>query len=336
MFNNTKRFFVKNFQAGEILEDFLISAVASVLVIRFFLIIFNYPQIGGNGLHIAHMLWGGLLMMAAMVLMICYLTQKIRHLAAVIGGIGFGFFIDELGKFITSDNNYFFQPAMALIYIIFILLFLFFRYLGNNKKAQPNDYLVNALELTKESIINDLDDDEKTMALEYLKFIPYSRFSEVFNQIFIQAKTITPPKPIFIKKLYQNIKINYKILVTKKWFLFFLLGILLLLSTNIVSIIILLFNKKTYLGEIGLSLSSKLEILFSIISSLLALGGIFVFIKNRPAGYKILKYSVLVSIFLTQVFAFYTDQLLAIGGLSINIIMLITLNYLIFLEESSS
>jgi len=33
-------------------------------------------------------------------------------------------FIDELGKFITSDNNYFFQPTISLIYIVFIIIFL--------------------------------------------------------------------------------------------------------------------------------------------------------------------------------------------------------------------
>ena len=44
---------------SELLDTFLVSAVASVLVIRVFLEATGYPQLGGGGLHVAHVLWGG-------------------------------------------------------------------------------------------------------------------------------------------------------------------------------------------------------------------------------------------------------------------------------------
>ena len=53
--------FVRSFYGEDLLENFLVSAVASVLLIRLFLSLTDYPQIGGPGLHLAHMLWGGLL-----------------------------------------------------------------------------------------------------------------------------------------------------------------------------------------------------------------------------------------------------------------------------------
>jgi hypothetical protein len=79
--------------------------------------------------------------------------KPIKIITAVVAGSGFGFFIDELGKFITQDNNYFFKPAASLIIIIFILIWIIARYLIARadkvdfiSKAQwPNNRLVSAI-----------------------------------------------------------------------------------------------------------------------------------------------------------------------------------------------
>ena len=111
----------RDIDGGRWLESFLVSAVVSILGIRFYLEATGYPQIGGHGLHIAHMLWGGLFMVVAIVVLLAFVGKRIQQFGAVVGGIGFGMFIDELGKFITSDNNYFYEPTFALIYVIFIV-----------------------------------------------------------------------------------------------------------------------------------------------------------------------------------------------------------------------
>ena len=46
--------------------------------------------------------------MIALVINLGYINKSANYLVAVIGGLGFGAFIDELGKFITGDNDYFF------------------------------------------------------------------------------------------------------------------------------------------------------------------------------------------------------------------------------------
>src|SRR5918994_6609646 len=86
---------VRNADAGGYLEGFLVSVVAGILAIRLYLDLTGYPRVGGGGLHIAHMLWGGLLMLVAIVMLLAFLGAQSRRLAAVVGGIGFGTFIDE-------------------------------------------------------------------------------------------------------------------------------------------------------------------------------------------------------------------------------------------------
>ncbi len=116
----TEYMMYRSIRARDLLEIFFVSAVFSLLLVRFFLFVTGYPQLGGDGLHIAHMLWGGLLMLISITLLLAFLGRRVQQLAAVLGGLGFGVFIDEIGKFITSDNNYFFRPTIGILYAIFV------------------------------------------------------------------------------------------------------------------------------------------------------------------------------------------------------------------------
>src|SRR5438128_1825697 len=145
--------FIRNRRLNSLLEVFLVASVSSVLVIRSLLALSGYPQLGGRELHIAHLLWGGLLMLIALVMLLAFLGSRIQFLAALLGGIGFGTFLDELGKFITRDTNYFFQPTIALIYCIFVLLLLSIRGLERRPYSSPQERLANGLELLQEALL---------------------------------------------------------------------------------------------------------------------------------------------------------------------------------------
>ena len=101
---------LRNVDAGDLIEMMLVVAVTTIVIIRIILELSGYAKLGGGGLHIAHVLYGGLMMIAALILDFALLNMSAQWAAAFVGEIGFGFFIDEVGKFISNDVNYFFEP----------------------------------------------------------------------------------------------------------------------------------------------------------------------------------------------------------------------------------
>jgi hypothetical protein len=133
-------------QASPHLMAMLVSAVATVLLVRGFLAAAGYPQIGGGGLHVAHVLWGGLLMVMGLVLLLSFAGPVIRPVAAVVSGVGIGLFIDEVGKFVTSDNDYFYRPAAALMYVFLACLVLLVQLLHGRRAHHRAEHLAAAVD----------------------------------------------------------------------------------------------------------------------------------------------------------------------------------------------
>src|SRR3954465_12224187 len=98
---------VRNVRSGGHLTTFVVSGVATVLLTRLVLSLSGYPAMGGKGLPIAPVLPGGLLRLIAISLLLGYVGPVVRPAAATIGGIGFGLFIDEGGKFRPPEKNNF-------------------------------------------------------------------------------------------------------------------------------------------------------------------------------------------------------------------------------------
>ena len=138
----------------------LISLVAfgvTVIAVRVFLQMTGFPQIGNSVLHIAHALWGGLLLFIAVLLPLLFINRWVIQVSALLSGVGAGLFIDEVGKFITQANDYFFPPALPLIYGFFLLTVLVYLYFRRPRRQDPRSALYHALEGLQDVLDGDLD-----------------------------------------------------------------------------------------------------------------------------------------------------------------------------------
>jgi hypothetical protein len=201
-----------------LVDTFLITAALTVLALRVYLAAAHYPQLGGNGLHIAHVLWGGLLMAAAIGMLLSLLTPGAQLTAAVVGGAGFGLFIDELGKFLTSDNNYFFKPTASLVYAIFILLFLIARELRRFRKLTPEENLVNAIEASKELALGPISLDTLTHALAWTSAADQSQpLTQLLRRQF-EAAQMAPEDRSWLNRWTTAVRSRYAAIGHDRWF----------------------------------------------------------------------------------------------------------------------
>jgi hypothetical protein len=116
----------------------------TVAVTRIYLEWAGYPQIGNDVLHIAHALWGGLLLFVAVLVTLVLANRWALTLSAVLSGVGVGLFIDEVGKFITQKNDYFFPPAAPIIYAAFLLMVLLFLLVRRSRRPNPRASMYRA------------------------------------------------------------------------------------------------------------------------------------------------------------------------------------------------
>jgi hypothetical protein len=152
---------VKRVNAERYLLSMLLSFAASVVLTRIYLQLTGYPQIGRGELHIAHMLWGGLLLFASALLMLTLANRWAMQLCAILTGLGVGLFIDEVGKFITKSNDYFYPAAAPIIYGFFLLTVLLYLQVRRRESRDARSELYHALDYLTEVIDEDLDERER-------------------------------------------------------------------------------------------------------------------------------------------------------------------------------
>jgi hypothetical protein len=145
-------------------NDLLLSLVSfggSVILTRLILRLTGYPQLGNSELHIAHVLWGGLILFASSMLLLIFANPWTFTICSFLSGIGVGLFIDEVGKFITMNNDYFYPPAAPIIYAFFLLTVLIYLRVRKTSAWDSRAEFYYVLDGLKEVLDRDLEPGER-------------------------------------------------------------------------------------------------------------------------------------------------------------------------------
>ncbi|HEX9019320.1 MAG TPA: hypothetical protein VF806_09040 [Anaerolineaceae bacterium] len=191
----------------------LVSFALSVIITRTYLQLTGYPQIGNATLHIAHVLWGGLILFIAALLPLILANRWALTVSAILSGVGIGLFIDEVGKFITQNNNYFFPPAAPIIYAFFLLTVLLYLNVRKPASQNPRALMYRVLEDLTEVIDRDLNPDERARIEARLEEIHGATDDPNLHDLadslerFIDNKqlVVVHPKPGFFERLWQSV-----------------------------------------------------------------------------------------------------------------------------------
>ena len=92
-------------------------------------------------------------------------------LIRIISGFGVGLFIDEVGKFITQTNDYFFPSAAPIVYVLFLLTVFVFAQVRIERRASTRSIFYDVMERLTEILDRDLSEDEATEIQKKLKII---------------------------------------------------------------------------------------------------------------------------------------------------------------------
>jgi hypothetical protein len=319
---------IRSTDASRNLDIFLACAIAGVLGNRFFLVLTGYPQLGNGTLHISHAIWGGLMMMTAIVAAVSFIAPAARTFVAFVGGAGFGWFVDELGKFITRDVNYFFRPTLALIYVVFVVMYLLFRAL-ERRRLRPEEGILNALEAVKSAAVGRLDEADRQKALALLgRTCPEHVLRPRVEEILRDVKTIPPRRPPGVERFARRLLSAYERWSERRSFVVQVIAFFLLLGGFDVGLVLWVI-----VGGSGIRNFTDWATVVSAIATLTCVViGAVLLPDDRLRAFRWFEVGVLIAIFVTQVFLFAERQLEGVLDLALALAVWVVLRSLIRFE----
>ncbi|WP_199732146.1 hypothetical protein [Cellulomonas triticagri] len=297
---------------------FLVITVLTVLVTRAALALTGFPQLGGGGLHVAHVLWGGLLMALAVVATLSWAGPVVRPLAALVAGIGFGLFIDEIGKFVTSDNDYFFEPTASLIYVVVVLLVLVGEVIHGRGRPDPHETLSAAADLAVAGLAGGFSTRARRQARALADAAGDVRGAAEVKALLAVVEDDARELPDPISAVSRWVVTTSRRVVRVRWLPRLTVAVLAVVTLYTVGRGVVLIAGGADLpwwAEVGMIASGVVSLACSVVG--LRLVG-----TDRVRGYEWFRRAVLVNLLLTQIFLFRVDQWSAVSGLAVDLVLL--------------
>ena len=333
---------VKRKEASELVLNVMVSGLLTVLLLRLYFKITNYPQISFGVWHIAHLTWGGLFLLVGLFLALVFYSKRSLKWASVIGGVGWGLFIDEVGKFVTRDNDYWFKPAIIFIYISFVILFLIYRKLEKSQKTDVKTQWYELMEGMEEVVDNELELNEKRELLRIIDKIKIQEkdgkklellhsLEKVVNSTKVKEdrksfdliKTSAKILKVSYTKLFRKKLVFYGLITYSLWFIGdkFIDTFTILTNPHRMAMVEYYYSKYDFFSKTDVYMISMKIIVDLVVAGFYLTGLVWWINKKTLRGIKFYQIGLLISIFLSSVFKFYFEQFSGVIGFIVSLLI---------------
>lgn len=331
---------IERAEAGRYVLLLVITFAVAVIATRGFLELTGYPQLGSSTLHIAHLLWGGLALVVALLGVLIFANRWIMLAGAALGGVGVGLFIDEVGKFITVDNDYFFPWAAPIIYAVLLVLVLVVLLASRSRERSPRADLYHALEAMTELIDHDFEASERARIEEALMRVldhsddpAYRQLAEallgVVRSPAVRHKDDRPGFDERIRLAWLRFEGRWLPRPIHRWLLIILLGLFALAALFDLFAMLVLLNDPQVLvtaaAEAGLAVSSLQGaslntlallriVLVIVLGTLVGISALLMLLRREQTGTALALLALLVQLTVVTLLTFYVSQFAAVAG----------------------
>ncbi len=330
----------------------LLSFAASVTFTRLFLWLTGYPQLGNDTLHIAHVLYGGVLLYISSLIPLIYANRWAYTWSSVTSGVGVGLFIDEVGKLITQNNDYFFPAAAPIIYAFFLTSVLVYSRVTKETPMDTRTEFYAVLESLEEVIDHDMDPEEHDELRERLKRIKEKAQNtdiglladQILEFVDSEAIQITPDEPSHWDRAIDRFtEFEKRWLSQDRLRVFLIGGVLIMGLTASIRLIYyigvwgdpLAFRKLLIERVANLPVVTSMSLFLAtvqvgmegIVGLLLLLSAALLFFGKEKAGLGLGSFGLLVYLVGVNLIQFYIDQFATVAKAFIQFVVLQTLYY---------